>query len=233
MLNFVSHGNTATIPASPRAVSGGDGLLVGSMFGIAVNDTALNAECVLQLAGTYAMPKVAAGVIGQGVRIYWDDTNHVVTITATGNALIGVAADAAGAGTPTVNVRLNASFLTACLSRRRSTRLPRLCAPTAGSARPRFIVRCVPRFSGCFRTRASSGSWTPWRSFGASRRSTIRISGCIKKPQTSTDARIRQAEDGSFQPLQSADRAASRIARQGRASAADRSPKSVSIRRAQ
>ena len=66
MLNFVSHGNTATVPASPRAVSGGDGLLVGSMFGIAVNDTALNAECVLQLAGVYAMPKVAAGVIGQG-----------------------------------------------------------------------------------------------------------------------------------------------------------------------
>ena len=43
-------------------------------------------------------------------RVYWDNTNKVVTATAGSNTLIGVATLAALAATPTVHVRLNASF---------------------------------------------------------------------------------------------------------------------------
>src|SRR4051812_7266024 len=110
MQNYLALGNTATVPAAARAISAGDGLLVGNMFGVAVNDAALNGEAVLQLAGVFTLPKVAAGAIAQGARVYWNDTNHNVAPTASGNTLIGVAHEAAADGATTCTVRLNGSF---------------------------------------------------------------------------------------------------------------------------
>ena len=82
MKNYVQPGNTITLTA-PYAVASGDGLLVGSVFGVAAGDAA-NAETVeAALVGVFDMKKVASQAWGVGDKIYWDNTNKETTKTAT------------------------------------------------------------------------------------------------------------------------------------------------------
>lgn len=106
MKNFVQPGNTVTMPAPSGGVLSGQGLLVGTLFGVAAYDAAEAAEVEMDLVGVFDLPK-AAGAITQGAPIYWDDTAKNVTATATGNDLIGAAILAADAGAATARVRLN------------------------------------------------------------------------------------------------------------------------------
>jgi len=52
MKNFVQPGNTITLTA-PYAVASGDGLLVGSIFGIAAGDAALGEPVETALVGIF------------------------------------------------------------------------------------------------------------------------------------------------------------------------------------
>ena len=97
MKNLVQDGDMITVTA-PAAVSSGDGVLVGSLFGVAVHDAASGADVVIATRGVYTMPKAASQAWTQGLKVYWDDTNKRTTSTATGNTLIGVATAAVGGG---------------------------------------------------------------------------------------------------------------------------------------
>ena len=111
MKNYVQPGNTITLTA-PYAVTSGDGLLVGSIFGVAAGDAA-NAETVeVALVGIFDLKKVASQAWSAGDKVYWDDTNKRCTTVATDNTLIGVAVEAvaSGAGDTIGRVRLNATF---------------------------------------------------------------------------------------------------------------------------
>ena len=108
MKNFIQPGDAVTL-AAPYAVSSGDGLLVGSMFGIANGDAASGVEVEASVVGVFDLAK-ASGAVTQGAKLYWDDTNKNVTTTATANTLIGVAVAAAATGDATVRIRLNGSF---------------------------------------------------------------------------------------------------------------------------
>lgn len=109
MKNFVQRGENITLPA-PAAVSSGDPVLVGSLFGIAAGDAASGADLDLVTTGVFEMAKVSALAIAVGDTIYWDDTAKLVNKTATGNTKIGVAVTAAANPSATVNVRLNGAF---------------------------------------------------------------------------------------------------------------------------
>jgi predicted RecA/RadA family phage recombinase len=111
MKNYVQPGNTITLTA-PYAVASGDGLLVGSVFGVAAGDAA-NAETVeAALVGVFDLKKVASQAWAAGDKVYWDNTNKEATKTTTSNTLIGVATEAVanGAGDVVGRVRLNGSF---------------------------------------------------------------------------------------------------------------------------
>ena len=111
MKNYVQPGNTVTLTA-PYAVTSGDGLLVGSIFGVAAGD-ATNAETVeTALVGVFDLKKVGSQAWSAGDKVYWDNTNKEASKTATGNTLIGVATEAVAGGAADVigRVRLNASF---------------------------------------------------------------------------------------------------------------------------
>ncbi len=111
MKNYVQPGNTITLTA-PYAVTSGDGLLVGSIFGVAAGDAA-NAETVeAALVGIFDLKKVASQAWSAGDKVYWDNASKEATNTATANTLIGVATEAVagGAGDLIGRVRLNASF---------------------------------------------------------------------------------------------------------------------------
>ncbi|MAY89483.1 MAG: hypothetical protein CML02_22545 [Pseudooceanicola sp.] len=111
MKNYVQPGNTVTLTA-PYVVTSGDGLLVGSIFGIASADTALNDPVETALTGVFDLTKVGSQAWTVGAKVYWDDTNKRTTSVATSNTLIGVATEAVagGAGDTIGRVRLNASF---------------------------------------------------------------------------------------------------------------------------
>jgi predicted RecA/RadA family phage recombinase len=110
MLNFVQPGKNLTLPAAPRDLDPGDGVLVGSIFGVASNAAASGAEVVVVTEGVFTLPKTSALAISVGDLLYWDDAGHVVNKTAAGQPLVGVAVGAAVNPSPTVPVRLNGSF---------------------------------------------------------------------------------------------------------------------------
>ena len=111
MKNYVQPGNTITLTA-PYAVASGDGLLVGSIFGVAAGTAAIGEAVEAALTGIYDLKKVASQAWAAGDKVYWDNTAKEATKTTTSNTLIGVAvvAVAGGAGDTIGRVRLNASF---------------------------------------------------------------------------------------------------------------------------
>ncbi|WP_336966849.1 DUF2190 family protein [Brevundimonas aurantiaca] len=109
MRNFVQPGRTLTLPA-PAAVKSGDGVLIGSIFGVANGDAAPGEAVDLDVEGVFTLPKVSALAIAPGDKVYWVATDKAVSKTASGNTLIGVATTAAANPSASVNVRLNGSF---------------------------------------------------------------------------------------------------------------------------
>jgi predicted RecA/RadA family phage recombinase len=109
MKNFIQEGNNITLTA-PYNVTSGDGLLVGSVFGVASNDALLGAEVQAQLVGVFSIKKTNAQAWTQGALIYWDNTAKECTTTLTSNKLVGTAVAAAVNPSATGLVRLNGAF---------------------------------------------------------------------------------------------------------------------------
>lgn len=112
MKNYVEPGNTITLTA-PYAVTSGDGLLVGAIFGVAAGTAASGDPVETAVVGVYDLKKVASQAWAVGDKIYWDNTAKNTTKTLTSNTLIGVATDVvAGGATDLIGrVRLNGAFL--------------------------------------------------------------------------------------------------------------------------
>ena len=110
MKTYIEPGHVVTLSA-PYAVASGDGLLVGSLFGVATQNAANGADVETQLTGIVDMAKAPSQAWTVGAKVYWDNTAKVATITATGNVLIGAAMLAVGntAGETIGRVRLNGS----------------------------------------------------------------------------------------------------------------------------
>ena len=109
MRNYVQAGDKITVTAAAAAASG-DGVKIGTLFGIASGDAAIGDQLVLVTAGVFDMPKVAADDITLGAAVYLRASDGLVTTTASGNTKVGVAVSAAGNGAASVRVRLNGSF---------------------------------------------------------------------------------------------------------------------------
>ena len=105
---FTQDGNILTLTA-PYAVSAGGGALVGFLFGVAVNDVANGAEGEFAIVGCHDV--AAASGAGtdwtQGTKLYWDNSNKVITKASSGNTLIGAATGAKTTSAAKGNVRLN------------------------------------------------------------------------------------------------------------------------------
>ena len=111
MKNYVQPGNTITLTA-PYVVASGDGLLVGTIFGIATGAAALGETVEVALTCIFDLTKIGSQAWTVGAKVYWDDTKKRTTNVATSNTLIGVAVEAVagGAGDTIGRVRLNGAF---------------------------------------------------------------------------------------------------------------------------
>lgn len=108
MKNFKQPGDTITVTA-PAAVASGDGVLVGSLFGVANYSADNGAEVEIKTTGVFELPKTSALAISVGDLLYWDNSAEVVNKTNT-NKLIGVAVSAAANPSASVEVRLNGAY---------------------------------------------------------------------------------------------------------------------------
>lgn len=106
MKNFVQPGNVIPVIA-PYAVSSGQGVLVGTLFGVAAFDAANGAPVEIAREGVFDVIAVTADTAGQGAKIYWDNTARKLTTTATNNTLVGALTSAKGGADTTARVLLD------------------------------------------------------------------------------------------------------------------------------
>jgi predicted RecA/RadA family phage recombinase len=104
MKNYIQDGEQITV-AAPANVTAGDGVLVGSLFGIALTTALSGAQVVLQVSGIVDAVKATGAGWTVGQLLYWSGTN--VTTTASTNKIIGCAAQVQASGDTVGRVRLN------------------------------------------------------------------------------------------------------------------------------
>jgi predicted RecA/RadA family phage recombinase len=89
--NYVQSGDESLDLAAPYAVAAGAGALIGSMFVVALVTLANGAVGAFKRNGVWNLAKNSAEAWTVGQKVYWDNTNKVVTSTVGSNTLIGCA----------------------------------------------------------------------------------------------------------------------------------------------
>lgn len=103
--NYVQEGK-ALYYTSGADIKSGDFVLIGALGGVAKTDIANSKSGAVHVKGVFSVAK-ASGAITQGAKLYWNSTNSNLTTTASGNTIVGVAAEAAASGDATVKLLLN------------------------------------------------------------------------------------------------------------------------------
>lgn len=104
--NSISDGVFINIIAL-SALTAGVPALIENMFVIPLTDIPVGSDGNVTATGVWELPKDAATTGNPLARVYWDNTNKVVTTTATGNRLIGCLTKEAVNGSTIAEVRLN------------------------------------------------------------------------------------------------------------------------------
>lgn len=104
--NYVQRGKVLTLTA-PYARSAGEGALIDSVFGVALNDVLIAVATEFAVTGVWTLAKTAAQAWTVGEKIYWDDGNKRCDTTSSVGPLIGVATAIAANPSSTGVVRLD------------------------------------------------------------------------------------------------------------------------------
>jgi predicted RecA/RadA family phage recombinase len=89
------------------ALASGDVVVQGDLVGVTVRPLAVGELGSLAVDGVFDFNKNTGVAFTVGTILYWDDTNNVVTATATGNKQIGKVVRAAATTDTTVRMRLS------------------------------------------------------------------------------------------------------------------------------
>ncbi len=107
MKNFIQDGDMISVTAPAGGIASGQGIVTGSLFGVATKSAAEGESVEIATTGVYELPKAPATVIGQGARVAWDDAAKQAVLPGAGLYPIGIAALAAGNGATIARVRLD------------------------------------------------------------------------------------------------------------------------------
>lgn len=108
--NFVQPGDTITLTA-PYDVASGAGVQVGVVFGVALTAALSGAPVEAKRSGVWDITKKTGEAwVAFTTKLYWDNTNKVVTSTASTNVLIGVAGATQASGDTVGRVLLQPEF---------------------------------------------------------------------------------------------------------------------------
>jgi len=89
------------------ALAAGDVVVQGDLVGVVFRPLAAGELGALAVDGVFDFAKNTGVAYTVGTILYWDDTNNVVTATATGNKQIGKVVRAAATTDTTVRMRLS------------------------------------------------------------------------------------------------------------------------------
>lgn len=108
MKNYVQEGDYIEV-VLPYARLSGEGVLVGSLFGVCVVDGASGASINIHTEGVYDLTAVTGASTDAvvGARAYWDNTNKRITPVSTSNSYVGVFMAAKATADAVARVRLN------------------------------------------------------------------------------------------------------------------------------
>lgn len=108
MKNFVQEGCYVEV-ALPYARLGGEGVLVGSLFGVAVVDGASGESINIHTEGVYDLTAATGASTDAvvGAKAYWDNTAKKITPVSTSNSYVGVFMAAKATTDAVARVRLN------------------------------------------------------------------------------------------------------------------------------
>lgn len=106
MKTYQSSGLQVSVTALAAATSG-EGMLIGSLFGVAQADAAIGETVALVTEGIIEHGKTSAQAWSVGDKIYWNDSTKKMTTADSGNTLVGVAVAAAANPSSTGVVRLD------------------------------------------------------------------------------------------------------------------------------
>jgi predicted RecA/RadA family phage recombinase len=109
MKAYIQPGRALTVTTPAGGVLSGQGVLIGTLFGIAQVDAVEGAEVEILTEGVVEIPKTSALQIDVGDRLFWDATNKVVNKTATAQICVGIAVSAAANPSGTVRIKLGAN----------------------------------------------------------------------------------------------------------------------------
>lgn len=109
MKNYIQAGDNLTVTAT-AAVTGGDGVLVGAIFGVAQGDAEAGEDVVVVRRGVFEFSKVSTEVWTAGAKVYWDAVAATLTTTETDNVLVGAAVLAAANPSATGTVLLDGTI---------------------------------------------------------------------------------------------------------------------------
>jgi predicted RecA/RadA family phage recombinase len=89
------------------AIAAGDLVQVGTLWGVAITDIAVNAIGSVETAGRVELTKPAATAIAQGQTLFKNAASDQVSVTPTAGPVLGRASEAAAASATHVEVDLN------------------------------------------------------------------------------------------------------------------------------
>lgn len=115
MKNYVQPDDSLDIVAPVGGVTSGQGLLIGSIFGVVSADAAAGDPSVIRVRGVFSLPK-AAVTITAWEKLYWDSTNEVLTNVPASNKYVGIAVEDAGNSAAEAKILLGHTFEQAGLS---------------------------------------------------------------------------------------------------------------------
>lgn len=107
MQNYIQNGHVIIVTTPAGGITSGEGLIVGSIFGVAAYSAAEGDMLELVTTGVYKLPKATAAVLIVGARVAWDNTAKNINVPGAGRFPVGVATEAAGNGVTSVAVRLD------------------------------------------------------------------------------------------------------------------------------
>lgn len=85
MKTFIQNGNVITVTAPTGGVASGDGVIIGSLFGVAAFTAAEDQAVEIATCGVYVLPKNLTAVIAQGARVAWTPQRSGSTCRAPGS----------------------------------------------------------------------------------------------------------------------------------------------------
>jgi predicted RecA/RadA family phage recombinase len=107
-LGFVQNGRYVEVTL-PYARKGGEGVLVGALFGVCVVDGAQGERINIDTEGVYGLTAAtgASTDATEWALAYWDNTNKRVTPVSTNNTLVGTFAAAKTTTQAAATVRIS------------------------------------------------------------------------------------------------------------------------------